>query len=342
VGRVQKNWLHHQLRLYCINLFFQSILFLICLGYQSHSRADRLNSELLANTLEPQSSSINYTLTNNINDLETEAKVLSPDSPESELHPEPIEITEPAELVESIEDIDSEQASSISVGTKLRRNIQQVGKKIYPALASCVVVSSNGLDWVVRDPDGSTWNVSDHALAAGLWEIETSMDALELPSGGLPEPQSSSALNTRSVVEVARAVRANILGIDDKLLLEFLHHPQQTEIQELIELADELVAAQTCDLVQSVVSNLSRHQKMDLWRVLGAEERSVVEMLMAAVVPVSSVAVEHEFTAGVTTLTGLIGVIRHVFKSVAKPFVVYHEELNRTIRYDFDDLRFNA
>ena len=104
------------------------------------------------------------------------------------------------------------------------------------------------------------------------------------------------------------------------------------------------MAAQTYDLVQAVVSNLSRHQKMELWRVLGAEERSVVEMLMAAVVPASSVAVEHEFTAGVvvTTLTGLIGVIRHVFKSVAKPFVVYHEELNRTIRYDVDDLRFNA
>jgi hypothetical protein len=54
--------------------------------------------------------------------------------------------------------------------------------------------------------------------------------------------------------------------------------------------------------------------------------------------------VEPKFTAGVvvTTLTGLIGVIRHVFQSVAKPFVVYHEELNRTIRYDLDDLRFNA
>jgi hypothetical protein len=344
VGRVQKDWLHHQLRLYCINLFFQSTLFLIFLGYQLRLRADRLNPESLAHTLESQSLFIDYTLTNNSNDLETEAKVFSPDFPESELHPEPIEITEPAELVESIEDIDSEQASLISVGTKLRRNIQQVGKKIYPALASCVVVSSNGLDWVVRDPDGSTWNVSQHSLATGLWEIETLTDAFELPSGGLPDPQSSFALNTRSVVEVARAVRANILGIDDKLLLEFLHHPQQTEIQELIELADELVAAQTCDLVQSVVSNLSRHQKMDLWRVLEAEERSVVEMLMAVVAPVSSVAVEHEFTAGVvvTTLTGLIGVIRHVFKSVAKPFVVYHEELNRTICYDLDDLRFNA
>jgi hypothetical protein len=343
VGQFQKGLLHHQLRLYCINLFSQLILFLTVLGHQLDLRANRFNSEPSVHTLDSQNLLIDDTLMNNSNDFETEAKILSSDLAQSELHPEPIAITEPAELVEPIEDIDSEQASLISVGTKLRRNIQQVGKKSYPALASCLVVSSNGLDWVVRDLDGSTWNVSHHALAIGLWEIEISTDAPELSSGGLPDLQTSSALNTRSVVEVARTVRANIPGIDDELLLEFLHHPQQTEIQELIELADRLVVAQTCDLVQAVVSNLSRHQKMDLWRVLRAEERSVVETLMA-VVPVSSVAVEPEFTAGVvvTTLTGLIGVIRHVFQSVAKPFVVYHEELNRTIRYDVDDLRFNA
>ncbi len=336
--------LHHYLHLYCINLLSQFILILGFLAYKLDLEFDRLNSESLAHTLEPQSSSIDYTLTNNRNDSKTEVKIFSLDPPESELHPESLEITEPAELVEQFEDIDSEQVRLISVGTKLRRNIQQVGKKSYPALASCVVVSSNGLDWVVRDADGFTWNVSDHSLATGLWEIETSMDVPELLAGGLPDPQTSSALDTGSVVEVARAVRANISDIDDDLLLEFLHHPQQTEIQELIELADKLVAAQTCDLVQAVVSNLCRHQKMDLWRVLRAEERSVVETLMATVVPVSSVAVANEFTAGVvvTTLTGLIGVIRHVFQSVAKPFVVYHEELNRTIRYDVDDLRFNV
>jgi hypothetical protein len=337
--------LHHYLHSYCINLFSQFILILGFLAYQLDSGVDQPNSKSLAHTLEPQSLFIDHTLTTNSNESKTEVKIFSLDLPESELHPESLEITEPAELVEQFEDVDSEQASLISVGTKLRRNIQQVGKKSYPALPACVVVSSNGLDWVVRDPDGFTWNVSQHSLATGLWEIETSIDALELLAGGLPDPQNgSSALNTRSVVEVARAVRANISGIDDELLLEFLHHPQQTEIQELIELADELVAAQTCDSVQRVVSNLCRREKIDLWRVLGVEERSVVETLMAAVVPVSSVAVEPDFTAGVvvTTLTGLIGVIRHVFQSVAKPFVVYHEELNRTIRYDLDDLRFNA
>jgi hypothetical protein len=336
--------LHHYLHLYCINLFSQFILILGFLAYQLNSGVDQPNSKSLAHTLEPQSLFIDHTLITNSNESKTEVKIFSLDLSDSELHPESLEITEPAELVEQFEDVDSEQASLISVGTKLRRNIQQVGKKSYPALASCVVVSSNGLDWVVRDPDGFTWNVSQHSLATGLWEIEISMDVSELPSGNLPYPQTIAGSTIRSVVEVARSVRANISGIDDELLLEFLHHPQQTEIQELIELAAELVAAQTCDLVQAVVSNLSRHQKIVLWRVLRAEERSVVETLMTAVVPVRSVAVKPEFTAGVvvTTLTGLIGVIRHVFQSVAKPFVVYHEELNRTIRYDLDDLRFNA
>ena len=51
-----------------------------------------------------------------------------------------------------------------------------------------------------------------------------------------------------------------------------------------------------------------------------------------------------EFTSGtiVTTLTGLIGVVKHVFKAVAKPFVVYHEEINRTICYAIDDLRLES
>jgi hypothetical protein len=336
--------LHHYLHLYCINLLSQFILILGFLAYQLDSGVDQPNSKSLAHTLESQSLFIDHTLSTNSNEFKTEVKIFSLDLPDSEPHPESLEITEPAELVEQFEDVDSEQASLISVGTKLRRNIQQVGKKSYPALPACVVVSSNGLDWVVRDPDGFTWNVSQHSLATGLWEIEISMDVSELPSGNLPDPQTIAGSTTRSVVEVARSVRANISGIDDELLLEFLHHPQQTEIQELIELAAELVAAQTCDSVQAVVSNLCRREKIDLWRVLRAEERSVVETLMAVVVPVSSVAVKPDFTAGVvvTTLTGLIGVIRHVFQSVAKPFVVYHEELNRTIRYDLDDLRFNA
>jgi hypothetical protein len=338
VGRFGFQKLHHQLRLYCINLLSQFILILGFLGYQADLETNELNLESssnlepLANTLDPDNL---LTVTDNTQLIEISTSAFSNCSCESH--------SELTGIIESTEEVDSEQTFLISVGTKLRRNTQQVGKKTYPALSKCVVVSSNGLDWVVRDPDGSAWNVSQHSLVTGLWEIETPTDVSELLAVGLPDLQTTAASNIRSVVEVAGAVRANISGIDDELLLEFLHHPQQIKIQELIELADELVAAQTCDSVQAVVSNLCRREKIDLWRVLRTEERSVVERLMAAV-PVRSVAVEPEFTAGVVvmTLTGLIGVIRHVFKSVAKPFVVYHEELNRTIRYDFDDLSFNA
>jgi hypothetical protein len=328
VERSEFQQLHQYLHLYCINFLFQFTFVVECLGYQADLGADEINLESLANTLELESLSISDTSITSRNGSKAEIEIFSIELPENELH------------LESVEDIDSQQTCLISIGTKLRRNIQQVGKKSYPALPACVVVSSNGLDWVVRDVDGSAWNVSDHALVTGLWEIEISADVSE----SLDNPETVAAANIRSVVEVARAVRANISGIDDELLLEFLHHPQQIEIQELIELAAELVAADTCDLVQAVVSNLCRDRKLDLWRVLSADERSNLEVLMAVVVPVNSLAVEPELMPGavVTTLTGLIGVIRHIFKSVSKPFVVYHEQLNQTIRYDVDDLRFNA
>ena len=151
----------------------------------------------------------------------------------------------------------------------------------------------------------------------------------------------------RSVVEIVRDVRANIAAIDDELLLEFLHHPQSEAIELTIELADKLVAAQTPDLVLVMVADLSRHQKINLWRVLGVEERAAIEALMVLQPqsPTSPTdALDGEFTNGtiVTTLTGLLGVVEHVFKSVAKPFVVYHEEINRTICYAIDDLRLES
>jgi hypothetical protein len=157
----------------------------------------------------------------------------------------------------------------------------------------------------------------------------------------------------RSVVEIARDVRANIATVDDELLLEFLHHPQSEAIELTIELADKLVAARTPDLVRAMVADLSQWQKMDLWRVLGVEERAAVEALMflKPAAPASLAALdcrgharERKFTSGtiVTTLTGLIGVVKHVFKFVAKPFVVYHEEINRTICYAIDDLHFES
>ncbi len=147
----------------------------------------------------------------------------------------------------------------------------------------------------------------------------------------------------RSVVEIARDVRANIVTVDDELLLEFLHHPQSEAIELTIELADKLVAAQTPALVRATVADLSRHQKIDLWRVLGVEEQAAIEALMAqtnlpSTVEISSIG-EIIVGATVSTLTGLLGVVKYIFQSVAQPFVVYHESLGRTILYGIDDLR---
>jgi hypothetical protein len=149
-------------------------------------------------------------------------------------------------------------------------------------------------------------------------------------------------------------VRASIAAVDDELLLEFLNHPQSEAIELTIELADRLVAARTPDLVRAMVADLSQCQKIDLWRVLGSHERVAVEALMvlqpqSPASPTDAIdcrghAREREFTSGtiVTTLTGLLGVVKYVFKSVAKPFVVYHEEINRTICYALDDLRLES
>jgi hypothetical protein len=236
---------------------------------------------------------------------------------------------------------DSAPVSSISIGTKLRRNVQQIGRKTYPALANCQVVSANGLDWVVRDREGYSWNVSHHALASGVWEIER--DEANVVDVGI-----------RPVVEIASQMRINLGSIPDALLLEFLHHPDLEEIQGTMELADELMAACSRQQVEALVSNLSRCQKLDLWRVLSVEERAAVETLMAQPpLDLSSVIEVEESVEGISncsvsklvtgvtvnTLTGLVGVIKHVFESMSKPFLVYHESLGRTILYESDALR---
>jgi hypothetical protein len=178
-------------------------------------------------------------------------------------------------------------------------------------------------------------------------ESQSELKSIHTTRGLRIEPLETifSTTNHRSVVEIARDVRANILAIDDELLGEFLHHPQSEAIELTIELADKLVAAQTPDLVQFVVADLAQSQKIDLWRVLGIKEREAIAALMVLpqpAAPASPLAVENQgIPSGtvVTTLTGLLGVVKHVFKSVAKPFVVYHEEINRTIRYAIDELR---
>jgi hypothetical protein len=134
-------------------------------------------------------------------------------------------------------------------------------------------------------------------------------------------------------------------------LLEFLHHPELEAIQAIVELADNVVAADASELVAALVADLSHHQKLDLWGVLSAAERSAVEMLMAR--PKSTVGVVEDAIedassgfgaelvvgATVSTLTGLVGVVKHVFQSMVKPFLVYHESLGRTILYEGNALR---
>ena len=214
--------------------------------------------------------------------------------------------------------------------------MQQIGRKIYPQLVNCQVVSIHGLDWVVRDLEGCLWNVSHYALASGVWEVE--LDAAVVELSGI-----------RSVVAIAGQMRVNLAAIPDALLLEFLHHPELEAIQALVELANGVAAADSSKLVTVLVADLSHCQKLDLWGVLSVRERVAVELLMAQ--PKSAAGVEDAVEDGsvgelvvgasVSTLTGLVGVIKHVFQSLAKPFLVYHESIGSTILYEGHTLRLN-
>jgi hypothetical protein len=340
VGRVQGSWLHHQLQLHCINSFCQSILDLQFLDEEPdlEPEQDRSNLPNLPNFLNLQSTSVALELQNspiqnihNTEDFNDDSQNLQPE--------EMVEIINSNEssfeLIPYIDfEPDSDPLSSIEIGTKLRRNVQQIGLKIYPALANCQVVSVNGLDWVVRDNEGASWNVSHHALTSGVWEIE-------------PDPAVVERSGVRSVVEIACQMRVNLGAIPDALLLEFLHHPELEAILAIIELANGLVAADSSELVAVLVADLSHCQKLDLWGVLSVDERVAVEVLMAR--PKSMVGVVEDASSGsvgelvvgvtVSTLTGLFGVVKHVFQSVAKPFLVHHESLGRTILYEGDALR---
>jgi hypothetical protein len=340
VGRVQSSWLHHQLRLYCINLWCQSILDLQSLSVESElalDLSDRSNSPNLDSNLQSTSvileaqnspiQNIHSTEHFNRHDFQSEevAKISNGDKSNNDLE-FPVDIEPNLDLVRAIE-----------IGTKLRRNVQQLGQKTYPALVNCQVVSANGLDWVVRDGEGYSWNVSHHALASGVWEIEGDLTDVVIST-----PQQ------RSAIDIARQMRLNLSSVPDELLLEFLHHPAMETIQFTIELADRLVTASTCKLVEELVADLSPYQKLDLWKTLSDRERIDVEKLMSQHSP-NSEQIDHQSNsigsidvfvgATVLTLTGLIGVVKHVFTSVVKPFVVYHESLGRTILYCREDLR---
>jgi hypothetical protein len=163
-------------------------------------------------------------------------------------------------------------AREISIGSKLRRNVHKVGRKTYAALANCQVVSKNGLDWVVRDSDDGTWNVSHHALASGVWEIEC--DAANV--GGE---------RVRSIVEIARQMRVNLAALPEALLSEFLQHPELEEIERTIELADKLASARSDLDVRDLTADLTHSAKIELWRVLSEDERFAVRQIIAGIAP---------------------------------------------------------
>ncbi len=337
VGQIQNSWLHHQLQLFCINLLCESILdlqqlsseFVVETELQStllnlpNSFSSNPNPQPISTTLEIQNSPIqNIHSTNDLdyNDPQFEEIVMVSNESEGNL-----DLHSPVDL-----EPDSDPVYPIQIGTKLRRNMQQIGRITYSELVNCQVVSTNGLDWVVRDFEGCSWNVSYHALSSGAWEIE-------------PDFPVVVDLGGRSVVEIAAQMRGNLAAISDALLLEFLHHPELEAIQALVELANEVANADASQLVVALVADLSPRQKLDLWEVLSVDERAAVKLQFKIPAAPSSYEVKEAAVGTlVTTLTGLVGTIRHVFKSVAKPFVVYHEELNRTICYQDSELRFTT
>ncbi|WP_373545671.1 hypothetical protein, partial [Chamaesiphon sp.] len=236
----------------------------------------------------------------------------------------------------------TDSARSIEIGRKLRRNVHKVGRKTYPALANCQVVSANGLDWVVRNSNGESWNVSQYALASGVWEIEC--DAANVV-----------VERVRSIVEIARSVRTNLPALPDVLLSEFLQHPELEEIELTIELADKLASARSDLEVRDLTADLTPTAKIELWKVLNEDERIAVRQITARPTRVvaqestdnsraedlSAPTIQHPDTPEehqpsdvslpqpnhltvhpvigglVRTVTGAIGVVRYIFNSLS-------------------------
>ena len=225
-------------------------------------------------------------------------------------------------------------------------------------------MSANGLDWVVIDSDGGTWNVSHHALASGVWEIER--DSAHVVGESV-----------RSIVEIARQMRVNLAALPAALLSEFLQHPQLEEIDGMIELANKLASTRSDLEVRDLTANLTPLAKIELWEVLSEDERIAVRQITARPTRVvtqestdnsraedlSAPTIQHPDTPEqhqsddvslpqpnhltvhpvigglVRTVTGAIGVVRYIFSSLSKPFVVYHEQSQQTLQYELDELR---
>jgi hypothetical protein len=338
------------------------------------------NSDPLLESSDPSPVDAIKSLENEANHLASELQVI---------YPEPFELpTEPDEDLETI--------SPIQLGTKLRRNALNVGRKTYSALSNCEVISTNGLDWVVRDPSGDTYNVSHSSFESGEWDVEQlDADLISLSPDVICQRQDPAALPIRLVTEVARDIRANALAVNDELLSEFLNHPLRDEIQAVIALADELIVATCREDIHSLVQNLSRQQKLELWQVMSAQEQIAVKAMMQPIVPASKESGDSSIPACVTTevvanskeelthvdlpvnsgavaelidltpdidaltpdatnadlpspgtvvrtLTGLAGVVRHIFQNLSKRFLVYHSDIDRAILYEENELFFGA
>jgi hypothetical protein len=169
----------------------------------------------------------------------------------------------------------------------------------------------------------STFSLSDSDLSLSLSQPEPTEDSVRVELNSLhttdelcilPILEHTRSKSVRSVIEIARDVRL-MLGseIDDELLLELIHHPQQVEIQTMLDLAERLVAAATRDLVLNLVGDLDRDRKSDLWRVLRVEERSAVTAVMAQPV---SVEADESIAVVVEISSVLVEVAAQVVESV--------------------------
>ena len=214
--------------------------------------------------VEPQSDKSSQPLedsTDSARSVEIGSKLRHPDAQSVEVEHQSDESSQP------LED-STDSARSVEIGSKLRRNEHKVGRKTYAALANCQVVSTNGLDWVVIDSDGGTWNVSHHALASGIWEIERDLTNVV-------------GERVRSIVEIARQMRVNLAALPAALLSEFLQHPERDAIERTIELADKLASARSDLDVRDLTADLTPAAKIELWRVLREDERIAVRQITA-------------------------------------------------------------
>ena len=106
----------------------------------------------------------------------------------------------------------------------------------------------------------------------------------------------------RSIVEIAREIRACHLQPDDLLLLELLHHPSIDSIEQLLELGSRLLDAKSWADVEDLAGGLSPAWKQDLWSTFTNREQAVINALKAQnEVESVAVALPDDFVANPAT-----------------------------------------